>query len=201
MESRVLPLFLYDPLADGVFGSRLSLEGNPQPLAAWADSAQDNPTPASWALAERRFSACFSELRQDPPEAVPLGDYLALDTAARAGKTPVVDGTAEDGSPARFEVAPDLVRVCTDRQQSWRILQELAGLVTPFTARVEQAARDQVAAAHQTELAALRADYEARIAALQGEILEKTRSEMRARMMQLAGYTAAAKAEPGGGPS
>ena len=81
------------------------------------------------------------------------------------------------------------------------MLQELAGLVTPFTERVEQAARDQVAAAHAAELAAVHADYEARIAALQGEMLEKTRSEMRTRMMRLAGYTADGRSNRGGGSS
>lgn len=202
MESRVLPLFLYDPSADGVFGSRLSLDGNPQPLAPWAgDAAEDTPTPASWALGERRFSACFTRLQQETPEPLPLADYLALDDAARAGKTPVVDGRAGDGSAVRFKVAPDLVRVCADRQQAWQVLQELAGLVTPFTARVEQSARDQVAAAHEAELASLRADYEARIDALQGEMLEKTRGEMRERMLQLAGYAAGGKARQGGDSS
>ena len=79
------------------------------------------------------------------------------------------------------------------------MLQEVAGLVTPFTARVEQAARDQVAADHEADLASLRADYESRIAALQAEMLEKTRVEMRERMMQLAGYAAGNRAKPGGG--
>ena len=81
------------------------------------------------------------------------------------------------------------------------MLQEIAGLVTPFTARVEQDGRDQVAAAHEAELAALRADYEARIDALQGEMLEKTRSEMRERMMRLAGYAPGGKATRQGGGS
>jgi pyruvate-ferredoxin/flavodoxin oxidoreductase len=39
LEARVFPLFRYDPLGEGVFGSRLSLEGNPEPSAIWAGEA------------------------------------------------------------------------------------------------------------------------------------------------------------------
>jgi pyruvate-ferredoxin/flavodoxin oxidoreductase len=200
MESRVFPLFLYDPLAAGVFGSRLSLEGNPQPLAPWAgDADADAPTPAFWALGEHRFSGCFTPLLEAEPNPVPISEYLALDDSARVGKSPFVSGPVTDGSAQRFKVAPDLVHVSEKCLQTWRVLQEVAGLVTPFTARVEQAARDRVAADHEAELAALRADYESRIGALQAEMLEKTRVQMRERMMRLAGYAAGDKATQGGG--
>jgi pyruvate-ferredoxin/flavodoxin oxidoreductase len=200
VTSRVLPLFLYDPQARGVFGSRLSLDGNPQPLARWAgSSAEEVPTPASWALGERRFSSYFTELPEDNPAPLPISDYLELDHAARAGKTPFVRGRGADGSAIRLEVGRDLVLVCAERLRAWRVLQELAGLVTPFTAQVEQAARDDVATAHAAELAALRAEYEERIDALQAEMLDKTRREMRQRMMQLAGYAVENKAKQGGG--
>ncbi len=200
MESRIFPLFLYDPLAEGVFGSRLSLEGNPQPLAPWAgDTDADTPTPASWALGERRFSGYFTPLQEAEPNPLTISEYLALDDSARVGHTPFVSGPGAVGSAQRFKVAPDLVRISEERLQTWRVLQEVAGLVTPFTARVEQAARDQVAADHEAELASLRAEYESRIEALQAEMLEKTRVEMRERMMQLAGYAAGDKAKQGGG--
>ena len=194
VESRVLPLFLYDPQGDGVFGSRLSLEGNPQSLSHWAtDSAETLPTPASWALGERRFSHCFSELSEDAADPLSIDEYLALDDAVRAVKTPFVLQQREDGTAQRFKVAPELVRVCAERLDAWQVLQEIAGLVTPFTERVEQAAKDRIADEHEAELAALQSDYEARLEALRAERLEQTRNEMRERMMQLAGYTSDGK--------
>jgi pyruvate-ferredoxin/flavodoxin oxidoreductase len=200
VESRVFPLFLYDPLAEGVFGSRLSLEGNPQPVAPWAgDAGADTPTPASWALGERRFSAYLTPLQEAEPNPLAISEYLALDDAGRVGKTPFVSGTGTDGSTRQFKVAPDLVRISEERLQTWRVLQEVAGLVTPFTARVEQAARDRVAADHAAEMASLRAEYESRIDALQAEMLENTRVAMRERMMQLAGYAPGDKAKQEGG--
>ena len=56
-------------------------------------------------------------------------------------------------------LAPSMLQICEQRRTSWQVLQEIAGLVTPFTERVEQAARDQVAADHEAELAALRREY------------------------------------------
>jgi len=200
VESRLFPLFLYDPAADGVFGSRLSLDGNPEPRSPWAGTdAQQGPlTPASWALGERRFATCFTPPGDDDPESIGVADYLALEEQERHTRTPVVQADGEAAGTVRYKVAPGLMRICRARQQSWQMLQEIAGLVTPFTARVQQEARDRVAADHEAELAALRADYEARIAALEGEMLEKTREEMRERMMRLAGYVSGGSGREGG---
>jgi hypothetical protein len=81
-----------------------------------------------------------------------------------------------------------LAQVCLQRQQAWRTLQELAGLVTPFTERVRREAEAAVAAERAAELAALRSDYEQRLAEQQDQQLEQTRQAMRERLLQLAGY-------------
>jgi len=188
--ARVLPLFLYDPRGDGVFGSRLSLDGNPAPLDAWADAQgfESTPNPATWALSEDRFSACFAPLREDAPAPLPLTEYLALDEITRAVKTPFVETVDEHGAPQRLVVDGVLIKACEERLHGWRVLQELAGLVTPFTIRIESEAREKVAAERAAELTALKAEYEARIADLQQEVHENTRTEVRERLMALAGY-------------
>ncbi len=191
LDGRLLPLFIYDPRGEGVFGSRLSLEGNPEPLAAWVDrGAGGVATPASWALSEGRFAAYFSPLDVDAPAPLPLIDYLSLDASTRGLKTPFVEAPGADGTPLRFQVDGLLVKACEERLQGWRALQELAGLVTPFTARVEARAREAVAVAHAAELAAMEAGYETRIADLRKEMLEDTREEVRERLLALAGYSA-----------
>jgi pyruvate-ferredoxin/flavodoxin oxidoreductase len=50
VDARVLPLFRYDPRADGVFGTRISLDGNPEDV-------EDMPTPVDWARGQDRFAA------------------------------------------------------------------------------------------------------------------------------------------------
>ena len=56
-----------------------------------------------------------------------------LDAKGRGGKTPFVIGAGG----IRLKVDSALVAVCEDRLDAWRTLQELAGLVTPFSGDVE----------------------------------------------------------------
>ena len=49
VEARVLPLFRYDPRVEGVFGTRISLDGNPE-------DSEDLPTPVDWARGQERFA-------------------------------------------------------------------------------------------------------------------------------------------------
>ena len=177
--SRALPLFRYDPRADGVFGSRISLDGNPAPAEALADG-----TLADWALGQQRFAAHFEPLPNTATAAVAMADWLQLDPQARAGKTPYV--IAPGTEDVRLSVSPSLADAASERFASWRTLQELAGIVTPFTERLEQDIRAQLAAEHEADLDAQR---QASAAELR-EIEEKTQAEIarniRSRLLQLA---------------
>jgi pyruvate-ferredoxin/flavodoxin oxidoreductase len=190
VEARVFPLFRYDPQAAGVFGSRLSLDGNPAPREPWHGPPEDGGafTPAHWALGEGRFADRFEPLAEDAPNPLPVADFLALSDKDRRNKTAFVEQAANGERARRLRVDGRLLQVCGQRLQAWRMLQELAGLVTPFTERVRQEAAQQVAAERQAELAQQARDYEQRIAGLRAELQEQNRRAMRERLMQLAGY-------------
>ena len=189
VESRTFPLYRYDPEAEGVFGSRFSLEGNPGPEHDWMENHADTPlTTASWMLAERRFAHWFAPLPKAASESLPVAEYLLLEESMRSGKSAWVSAADAAGASSRYLLDPILVKACEDRLQVWRMLQEIAGVVTPFTRRIEEQAQQQVAAAHQAELQQLQASYEARIKALKQELLGQSRSEIRSRLMALAGY-------------
>ena len=189
VKSRVFPLFRYDPQSDGVFGSRLNLDGNPQPDQS-LDSTDDGErlTTLNWAFNEQRFSHYFRPLQDDDPSPLPIEDYLELDPAARIGKTPVATITDRRGIEQQLKPDPVLVRVAGERLHAWRTLQELAGLVTPFTARVQEEAREKVAAAHTAEIEAIKENYEDRIRNLQEEARDDYAALIRSRLLALAGY-------------
>ena len=69
---------------------------------------------------------------------------------------------------------------------NWRTLQELAGVVTPFTRKLEEEIRAEVEAEHQAELDAQK---QAAAAELK-EVRQKTQAEiaatMRSRLLELA---------------
>ena len=189
VTARVFPLFRYDPGREGVFGTRIDLDANPDPLQPLAEDQEVGPrTLADWALGELRFAELFTPLDAKDPAQVPFGDYLALEPAGRNGKIPFVERADNGSAPRRLRVDKRLVSAADERQQAWRMLQELAGLVTPFTERVQREAEERVATEHQANLAALAADYEARITALRAELGEETRHALHERLMQLAGY-------------
>ena len=187
VASRALPLFRYDPTADGVFGARISLDGNPQGREAMVAAADGDQrlTPADWALRQDRFSACFPPLADDAQAPVPLHEWLMLDSKARSGKTPyIVNGGGEDAR--RYAVAPAVTRMADERLQAWRTLQELAGLVTPFTERLEQEIRSEVAAEHQAELDALKRASAAEILEIQKQTQAEIAGKIRSRLLELA---------------
>ena len=189
VEARVLPLFRYDPRRPGVFGHRLDLEGNPSPSQPWAEAGEAGAwTLVHWALGEARFAACFKPSEAPASAQVPIAEFLALSPTDRKGKIPVVEPPGGDPEAPRLRVDARLVQAAEARQQAWRLLQELAGVVTPFTARVRHEAEAEVAAAHQAALAVQEATYEARLQALRAEFDEETRQALRARLLQLAGY-------------
>jgi pyruvate-ferredoxin/flavodoxin oxidoreductase len=203
VATRTFPLFRYDPRADGVFGTRIDLGGNPEPLTTWAGQAEEGTegealegsTPAHWALGEARFRHWLERLPEDAPDPLPLDAYLDLPDGKRRGRTPYVSQARPPQEPTRYRVGPELLQVCRERRDAWRLLQELAGLVTPFTERVRREAEDQVAAERRAELQAQAADYERKLADLRAELQQELRGDIRARLMTLAGYSRQAGTE------
>ncbi|MCB2262201.1 MAG: 4Fe-4S binding protein [Candidatus Thiosymbion ectosymbiont of Robbea hypermnestra] len=209
VTTRTFPLYRYDPRGEGIFGTRLALEANPEPLATWGHEpppqtttkkAARQPeaealTPAHWALGEARFRHWLEPLAEDAADPLPLDAYLALTERERRGRTPYITQGGPRQNPDRYRVAPELVAVCRQRRDAWRLLQELGGLVTPFTERVRREAEEQVAAERRAELAAQAAAYEQRLADQHGSLHQALRGDIHARLMTMAGYRHQADAD------
>ncbi len=178
VDCRALPLFRYDPAAEGVFGSRISLDGNPE-------DSQPSQTLADWALGQTRFASGFTTLADDAASPLPLPEWLRLNVASRKGKTPFV-ATLDGDDEHRHAVSRRLAEASAECLANWQTLQELAGIVTPFTERLEQDIRADLASEHEAALAAQKKASEAEIR----DIREKTQAEIastiRSRLLQLA---------------
>jgi pyruvate-ferredoxin/flavodoxin oxidoreductase len=146
VASRALPLFRYDPEAEGVFGSRISLDGNP---------ASDQ-TLVDWALGQERFASQFKPLARDGEE------------------------------EQRYTASQALADTADQCLANWQTLQELAGIVTPFTDRLEQEIRAELADEHQAALDAQKQASAAEIRAIQEKTQAEIASNIRSRLLQLA---------------
>ncbi len=156
---------------DGQQQVRVSESDDEQPL-----------TPAHWALTEKRFAACFSAAGDDD---IALQEFLELDAKGRKRKTPCIT-VGEPPDEVRYRVSSGLVEMAGNRLQAWRTLQELAGVVTPFTAAVEQQVEERVAAEHEAKLAARQQESEQKIGELQKNVEMEIAAKIRGRLLELA---------------
>lgn len=184
VDARVHPLLCYDPAGEGVFGSRSSLAGNPDPTEAWGRGEDGEPfTVAHWAAGETRFDSYFG----DPPagaKLVPVAEWAALPPKERAASTPTIAGA---GGATRG-VGPALAAMVLERQGSWTMLQELSGLVTPFTDRVRAEVEEELRAEARVEREALEVAHRAELALLERSIKAGQAERLKARLMELAGH-------------
>jgi len=185
IRCRAFPLFRYDPEGEGVFGSRITLEGNPDPDSDWVSDEQGRPlTPAAWACTETRFAGHFAPIAEEDTEPLAIDRWLGLDARARDRKTPAL----EVGESESTRISPALARCCESLAQAWQTLQELSGHVTPFTERVNREAEQRVAHEHQAELDRLQAEHAARLEELQQGLQGEIAGQIRERLLVLAGY-------------
>ncbi len=190
VRSRAFPLFTFDPSAAGVFGSCLDLSSNPDVDAPWSGGEDGRPlTPVDWMVTEQRFAPFLRPLADVDPQPTPVAEYLELGADDRDGRTPFV-ATCQGDQSRRLVVGPPLVADADERGRLWRVLQELAGVVTPFTKNVRQEAERELAEHGQTQLDALKQQYESRLAELKDSFETEATKRVAGRLMTLAGYAA-----------
>jgi len=179
LEGRAFPYLEYDPDAGVTTSERLSLEGNPAVEETWpsyelesvdeegAKQAMTLPlTTADWAATEPRFAKHFKKVERAlwTDAMVPFAEYLELSAEERAGKTPFIWFKDSEERLGRRSVAPEMVELAEERLQLWDELRELAGvrLSEKVRARFSRPMEERM----ERELAALREEYEVKIAQL-----------------------------------
>jgi len=183
LHGRAHVLLRYDPGAEGVFGARIDIDGNPAPDATWGEG-----TLASWAVEESRFADLFAPLKEDDACGVPFADLLGLPEEQRAPQ----HGWVERGE-ARLRVAPSLVRAAEERLAAWKTLRELTGAESPFSDRLRSALKQEVAAEHEKEVAAGKAELEAQIAELRAGYEREAVARITDRLLTLTRYAGAGR--------
>ncbi|MBC8519295.1 MAG: 4Fe-4S binding protein [Gammaproteobacteria bacterium] len=152
LNGHATPLFSYNPTADGVFGTRISLEGNPT----------ESRSIAEWAISEERFSGQFTSLSNgQKSKAVELEEWLKLDTRAQNNKIPVFEEHA---------INPGFASRLGQLLEQWQMLQELAGIVTPFTEQVKREAESNISADHQREIDELNREHQEELQTLRNRL-------------------------------
>jgi pyruvate-ferredoxin/flavodoxin oxidoreductase len=182
VDSKIHPLFDYDPSAEGVFGARASVSGNPD-----LETISDSSDFFDWVFGEARFESSFRKAL-DEDDLIPVDEYLALSEEDRAGRTPSIEHP-ETGET--LAVGDSLARAAAVRRQIWSVYLELTGKESPFVEQIRSGLKDQVEAEHQQSFEAMKQEYESRIAELKQDIGGRMASQLRDRLLTLAGFGSA----------
>jgi pyruvate-ferredoxin/flavodoxin oxidoreductase len=176
LESRAVPNLVFNPGEGTTFSECLDLEGNPSPEDKWPlhelvyldDEGEEQRmtlplTIADWALGEERFRDHYFEPAEDA-ELAPFHEFVDMDADDRDDCTPFIYTVDAERRLQEVAVSGPIVELAEERQRYWSQLRELAGV------EVSGHLRDSVGAGItrklQQEMAALKADYEARFAQL-----------------------------------
>ena len=163
VDSRMNPVFVHDPRRGESLHDWFSLEGNPDPDKEWTATTleyfdengqlrlKDVPlTPAHFAFGEIRFKKQFRKLAPDAADPVPVDEFIDLDAAARAGKTPFIFVVDDERRLVKSAVSAAIVALVEERRKHWKLLQYLDG----------------------QHVSKMSAEYRATIAALQAQLQE-----------------------------
>jgi hypothetical protein len=187
VESRAHILLRYDPSAPGVFGLRASVEGNPAPGETWGDIDF-----ATWAAGETRFAEQFEPAADG--NLLPVSEWLEISENERGKRVPFVEVNGN-----RLAVGPQLAQAAAERGAVWKALRELTGGTSPFTAKLREQLNAEQREEREAELAALRSDYEARLAEARSGTDREAVERLTAELLALSGF-GTGSAAPGDGP-
>lgn len=143
LESRVFPVFVYDPSSGRDWASRFSIAGNPQPEADWPThdfSYQDEAsqtvagqvvfTLADFVACDPRYFVHFARVPRDEwsDALVPVTDVVALARRETVDQVPSLLMVDPDNALQRVVVHDKLIREARRCLSLWHSLQELAGV-------------------------------------------------------------------------
>ena len=111
-----------------------------------------------------------------------LAEWAAGQSRFAAHVKPLAGDT--DDEP-HYELSQTLTAAADECIANWQTLQELAGIVTPFTERLEQEIRAELAAEHQAALDAQKQASADEIRAIQEKTQAEIASTIRSRLLQL----------------
>ncbi len=129
-----------------------------------------------------------------PPDAadealVPFHEFVALAATEREGRTPYINVVRQDRSLGRLQVSVEIVRLAEERLQFWSQLRQLAGL--EIAPSVRDAVVGDVGAQLAVREAALRAEYDTKLAQLKAEYPAQIARRLAEGLLRRAGSSAA----------
>ncbi|MCK6544074.1 ferredoxin [bacterium] len=200
LESRAFPEYSYDPQRGVQWGSRFSVEANPQADSDWPvyelTATQYDKTetllrlPFTFAdhlVLDDTMTHHFMDVPPShwTPDLVLLADYLALPPSEAYTKIPYVWTADKDGILHKTAVDHALVLMAQDRLDAWHFIQEFGGINSYHVARAIAKTRTEMTAEKERALDALHALHQSEIEKVREETARSAMEKLSAVLLDL----------------
>jgi ferredoxin len=205
-ESRLLPVFTFDPAQGETLAERIDLGDNPQNDRTWprARFAYRNAagvetsvdlafTPADFLFGDPRLAGHFWTV----PAAswhdamLPLHELLELPPNEAAGLIPYILTVDRDNRVARVALSRAIVDVSRRCRAYWLGLREWGGVENSFAARLLAAERERLGAEKEREVEAIEKNYVAQLEQDVGELTREIVQRIAGQLMGMEGMSVA----------
>lgn len=186
-ESRLLPIFAFDPGRGDTLADRMDISPNSNVDADWpvetldhrtADGAEATVnitfTPADFLACDDRFDDQFWHVDRAHwhDDMVPFGTYI--DTSSGSDTAiPYILTVDKDGRLGRAVVTRSVLATALNVRASWRNLQENGGINNSFATRLLGEEREKLAADKEREVEAIEKDYASQLDQDIGELTKE----------------------------
>ncbi|MDH5602646.1 MAG: 4Fe-4S binding protein, partial [Cyclobacteriaceae bacterium] len=194
--TRAFPSYTFDPERPGTgLSTASSLDGNTSVDETWHSDylswkegeetrkAAYKTTWADWAFLTKSWQDHFTEYTGEEEKAMPLADYLEKRVN---DKEPVILRVRE-GRLVRYRVSRLVVDTTERVMNAWNLLREISGALTLYPEKLREEVKGEIAKDYEEKLAALKAEYEAKLETKGREQMEIARQQLKSRLLQLSG--------------
>ncbi len=196
INSRVFPLFKYNPFISDYFIERFDLSGNPeiesdwtsaQPIQSSNNGTRMVSTTADWAINEKFYRDEFHALakREWNEKMVPLDEFLEIDISEQKDFIPFINVTDSKNTTHRVQVSTKIARLAQKHLRTWNLLQELAGIRIHDREYQEQKFNKMLESELSLQKTNLEQEYNAQIMQVQQEHWQTYHGRLRDKLTEL----------------
>ena len=199
LRTRAFPVFRHEPEENGGFlSSAITLDGNPSPSENWHSmplnyleegiekTVEYHLTFADWLLTQKAWQP---EFRPAVPgeKTTPMAAFLEAKPAERGSLLPAVLQVTEARELQTWVASPKVATATEAALSSWNTLREIGGTLTPYPEKLWKEAEAQNARIFEEKLAAMKAEYEDKLAQQEAGLMENVKVKLREKLLSLSG--------------
>ncbi len=184
-ESRVFPVFTYDPGKGRTLYDRTSVSDNPRIDHEWSVDAFSYQnangdeksidlafTPADFLFGDIRLSQHFWRVPADKwhKDMIPVDEYLKLDADTAETRIPYIAGVGTDGRISRIVVTRAVLGAVESCGSFWRNIQENGGVNNSFVDDALSGEKQKLEDNKQTEVDAIKKKFDSQLGRNIGEL-------------------------------